>query len=91
MRKIVTIVLTTLMVTGLCFAADDTPSKLDMGFRLGIMNTFGGVSSRIALSETSKVEAIVSTNAFNGVILTGMDQTHNRVGDVQDLTWYFGG
>jgi hypothetical protein len=89
MKKLLTLILVLLLASSFVMASE--ASKVDAGLRLGIMNTFGGVSARMALSETSKVEAIISTNAFSGSILTGMYQLHNQVGDVQDLTWYVGG
>ncbi|MCF7833131.1 MAG: hypothetical protein K9N05_06115 [Candidatus Marinimicrobia bacterium] len=88
MKKFLAIVLITLTLTTIAIAQD---SKFDAGLRLGIMNNFGGISARYSLSETSKVEALVSTPGFNGVIFTGMYQIHKQIGDVEDLSWYFGG
>ena len=88
MKKILAIVLITLTLTTLAVAQD---SKLDAGLRLGIMNNFGGITARLALSESSKIEAVVSTPGFNGLIVTAMYQLHKPLGDVSNLSWYFGG
>ena len=89
MKKLLTFALVLLLASSFVLAGET--SKFDAGLRLGIMNTFGGVSARMALSETSKVEASITTPAFAGTIVTGTYQIHHQVGDVKDLTWYFGG
>jgi hypothetical protein len=88
MKKMLTIVLIVLTLTTFAVAQD---SKFDTGLRLGIMNNFGGITARLAVSEGSKVEVVVSTPGFRGVILTGMYQWHKSIGEAQDLSWYFGG
>ena len=88
MKKFLSIMLITLTLTTFAVAQD---SKFDAGLRLGIMNNFGGITARLALSESSKIEVVVSTPGFRGAILTGMYQIHKPIGETNDLSWYFGG
>jgi len=91
MKRSMIIVLIMMMCVSFVFAQNNGDSKLDAGLRLGIMNTAGGVSARYALSENTRVEAIILTPGFNGTIYTGLFQLAIPFGKVENLKWYVGG
>jgi len=91
MKKSMIMILIMMMVISFAFAQSNDDSKLDAGLRLGIMNTVGGISARYALSEKTRIEAIILTPGFRGTIYTGLFQLAMPVGQVENLSWYVGG
>jgi opacity protein-like surface antigen len=91
MKKLTVMILVLVLFASAAFSQENAQSKLDAGVRLGIMNTFGGLSARYALSENTRIEAAIVTPAFNTAIYTGLFQFVQPFGKVNNFQWYVGG
>ncbi len=92
MKKFWLIVSIVTLFASLALAQETSAAKkLDAGLRLGVMNNRGGLVARYALSEKTRIEAAITTPGFNGTIYTGLFEMTFPLGEVKNLSWYFGG
>ncbi len=81
MKKVLTIIL--IAVIAVSFAFSETTVGLRGGYGVS-------ASLRVPAGESKAIEGIFSL--YNsGLMVTGMYQWHNPIGDVENLSWYYGG
>ena len=88
MKKLLVVIMILAFAASFALAQEDY-SKLDAGLRGGVRP---GITGRYFLSESKNIEALIAFRG-SGLILTGMYQWQKplSIGEVEELSWYFGG
>jgi hypothetical protein len=90
MKKLLVVMMILAMVVSAAFAQEDMKDKkFDLGLRGGVSN---GVTGRLWMSESSSIEAIIGWRNL-GLVVSGLYEFHKplAIGNVEGLSWYFGG
>ena len=90
MKKLLIVVMIMILTVSFAFAQEELDTKkMDAGLRGGVRY---GATARYFLSESNAAE-LLFTMRGSGIIVTGMYQWHKplSIGEVEGLTWYFGG
>lgn len=87
MRKVIVLLMIMVLATSFAFA-QEKDNNMDVGLRGGLRS---GITGRLWM-ENNAIEALLTFRG-SGLILTGLYEWHKplEIGELEGLTWYFGG
>ena len=91
MKKVLVFVMVVVIAISFAFAQDEIDTKkMDWGARLG---TPVGVGARLFLSEGTQIEAIIGVSNVSIINVTALYEWSKplNIGNIEGLSWFFGG
>jgi len=88
MKKFLVVIMVLVLATSFAFAQDIDTKKADWGLRTGMPF---GIAGRFHLDGAKSLEFIAGISGGSIINLTGLYEWHKPIGEIENLSWYYGG